>query len=68
MNPNEAQRAARMHDVIGAAFRHLAREGFHPVEINGFCMGMCRKSLSELLGDNLAEKADREARQKIGWR
>lgn len=68
MKEIDPHRVARAHDVIGQAFRQLAREGFQPVEINGIAMGMCRKSLSELLGDNMAEKADREARQKIGWR
>lgn len=63
----EEQRIARIHDIIGQAFRTLAKEGFQPMEINGTAIGMCRKSMEELVGKEKAIGLDDVARERIGW-
>jgi DNA-binding helix-hairpin-helix protein with protein kinase domain len=60
---------------IDAAYKHLAvsfqilhQHGFTVAEVNGLAMGMCRRSLVEAVGQEEAERLDREARLKMGWK
>jgi hypothetical protein len=48
-------------------FLDLAKRGHDPMAINGAAMGMCRKSMEDLMGKKEAIELDYEARKSMGW-
>ena len=57
----------RAYDVVGGAFAILAREGYQPMDVNSFAMGMIRSSMEDLLGLEHAAQLDAEWRRSCNW-
>ncbi len=45
----------------------LTKKDYTILEIDAMCMGLCRKSMEEVLGIPEAAQWDKEARERIGW-
>lgn len=55
------------HKAVSRTFLVLVGNGWSPMDINAFVVGMCRTSMEDIVGKNEAIKMDREWRESIDW-